>query len=83
MNMPHLLGLLFNCLVLSFFAFSYQSAETVAHGTQQGWVDASHPPMFTGSGDSYFLLLPVEDGVRGAFKQVVMVDSAVIKRMNE
>ena len=54
-----------------------QSAETVAHGVQQGWVDATHPPLFAASGDAYFLLLPVEDGERGAFKQVVMVNASV------
>ena len=49
----------------------------MAHGIQQGWVDASHPPLFAANGDAYFLLLPVEDGERGAFKQVVMVNASV------
>ena len=60
-----------------------QSAETVAHGIQQGWVDASHPPLFAANGDAYFLLLPVEDGERGAFKQVVMVNASVRKKLVE
>ena len=40
-------------------------------------MDVSHPPLFAASGDAYFLLLPVEDGIRGAFKQVVMVNASV------